>query len=89
MKIFVNFCMVILVALPWLFYPSMSTPPKTGFYCNDETLAHPFKRSTVSPNAYLMIGSFVPLAAIVLVELLILPNLNPRSKYFIIALYYL
>ena len=87
MKILVNICMVTLVALPWLFYPSMITPPKTGFYCNDETLAHPFKLSTVSAHAYLMIGTFVPLIAIVLVEMVILPNLNSKCKYFITAFY--
>ena len=87
MKIFLNFCMVILVALPWLSYPRMITPPKTGFYCNDETLAHPFKQSTVSAQAYLMIGSFVPLIVIVLVEMVIVPSLNLKRKYFITAYY--
>ena len=81
-----NGLMILLVASPWFYYQYYDIPPKTGFYCNDETLAHPYKPSTIASNTAMLIGFLVPLITICIVELIMLPYLKSSKLYITVRI---
>ena len=70
-----NLTIVIFLAIPIAVLRFSVDPVKRGFFCNDEDLAHPLQESTVSSSVLVIVGVGLPIALIVILELLI-----PRSK---------
>ena len=66
--ILVNLIITIIVALPILILYLVGVPFKRGFFCDDETIAHPYESSTISSTVLYVVGFAVPLIAIVVVE---------------------
>ncbi|XP_059478551.1 putative phosphatidate phosphatase [Neocloeon triangulifer] len=56
------------VALPLLIFKIWGTPYKRGFFCNDESLKHPFKDSTVTSEMLYVTGFAVPIAIFLATE---------------------
>ena len=77
-QVFGNILMVIAVSLPFLYLKIFGETPKTGFYCDDESIGYPYKASTV-PLWSLLLGLSVPLITIILVEIVFLPLLHRKS----------
>ena len=77
-QVFGNILMVIAVSLPFLYLKIFGETPKTGFYCDDESIGYPYKASTV-PLWALLLGLSVPLITIILVEIVFLPLLHRKS----------
>ena len=75
-----NILMVTLVAVPYFYLHKFSKPPKMGFYCNDESIAHPYKIDTISANTNDIVNLAIPILLISLVELVILRQIN-KGKY--------
>ena len=71
---------LILVSIPFMYYENFGEPPKNGFYCNDESIGHPYRPSTVSSKWALALGLSVPLVTIFIVERLVFP-LFRKSNY--------
>lgn len=63
-----NLVILVGVALPILIFELFGTPPTRGFYCNDETIALPYHRDTISTTTAFVIGLAVPLITILFVE---------------------
>ncbi|EDV36684.1 uncharacterized protein Dana_GF11822, isoform A [Drosophila ananassae] len=67
-RIFVDLCLLSCVGLPMLGFSVWGEPFKRGFFCNDNSLQHPYKESTMrSWVLYLMCG-VLPVSVIVVVE---------------------
>ena len=39
--------MVIVVSLPFIYFKAYCEYPKTGFYCNDESIAYPYRSISI------------------------------------------
>ncbi|CAG5129132.1 unnamed protein product, partial [Candidula unifasciata] len=48
-----------------------SKPYKRGFFCDDESITHPFLEDTISVSLAACIGIFLPLVVIILLEFLL------------------
>ncbi|XP_022225465.2 putative phosphatidate phosphatase isoform X1 [Drosophila obscura] len=67
-RILLDLCMLSCVGLPMLGLSFWGEPFKRGFFCNDSSLKHPYKHSTIrSWMLYLMCGA-LPVVLIILVE---------------------
>ncbi|XP_017147928.1 putative phosphatidate phosphatase isoform X1 [Drosophila miranda] len=67
-RILLDLCMLSCVGLPMLGFSLWGEPFKRGFFCNDSSLKHPYKNSTIrSWMLYLMCGA-LPVVLIILVE---------------------
>ncbi|KAH8275265.1 hypothetical protein KR026_004126 [Drosophila bipectinata] len=67
-RIFVDLCLLSCVGLPMLGFSLWGEPFKRGFFCNDNSLLHPYKESTMrSWVLYLMCG-ILPVSVILIVE---------------------
>lgn len=47
-----------------LMFYLFGTPYKRGFFCNDESLSHPFHESTVTSPMLYVIGLFLPICTV-------------------------
>ena len=74
---------MVIVSLPFLYYNYLASDPnpQTGFYCNDETIALPYKNDTVSFHTALTFGLSAPLLIVIAVEMIVLPILR-KSIFF-------
>lgn len=75
-----NFVLAGLIALPSLILDQAASPYQRGFFCDDETLRHPYKESTVSTEWLFGMSFCIPFIAIVVVELGIGAGLDARRK---------
>ncbi|XP_074640820.1 phospholipid phosphatase 1-like [Tubulanus polymorphus] len=66
--IIIDFICVACVAIPAAVFKWGVSPYHRGFYCNDESLMHPFKDSTVTSAVLGVVGAGVPILTIILVE---------------------
>ena len=66
--------MVFVVSVPFIYFKFFGEYPKSGFYCNDESISYPYKPSTV-PLWALIFGILFPIFVLILVEELVLPLL--------------
>ncbi|XP_003744847.1 putative phosphatidate phosphatase isoform X2 [Galendromus occidentalis] len=57
-----------LVALPVLLFYLIGRPYKRGFFCDDESLRHPYHDSTVTSSVLYAYGFTLPIFTIILVE---------------------
>lgn len=81
-KIIVDLCCLGSVGFPVLAFYLAGDAYKRGFFCDDESIRHPFKESTVSSRALYVVGLGVPIVTMIITELLHshLPTYN--KKYF-------
>lgn len=73
-----------LLAITIVFKLRIFDPHIRGFYCDDETIAYPYKESTVSTSLLYLSAFLAPLAAILVTEL----YLNLRTSFLSIFLTY-
>uniref|UniRef100_A0A1I7WJC4 Secreted protein n=1 Tax=Heterorhabditis bacteriophora TaxID=37862 RepID=A0A1I7WJC4_HETBA len=52
-------------SVPLLIFHEFVTPYKRGFYCDDESIRYPFRNSTVSRQALIVVGLIIPTALFV------------------------
>lgn len=67
-KIAIDFLLLFIVGFSILIFFLWGTPYKRGFFCNDESLMHPFHESTVRNWMLYLIGLLGPLIIIITVE---------------------
>ncbi len=65
--------------LPTVLLHFLGEPYQRGFYCDDETLGHPYKDSTITTTVLIVVSLTVPLTAIVVVETFLAPDGNCRK----------
>ncbi|KAI5716121.1 hypothetical protein M8J76_001316 [Diaphorina citri] len=72
----------VIVGFPVLGYYLLGDPYKRGFFCDDESIRHPYKESTVTSRVLYFVGLGVPIITMIITELLHshLPTYN--KKYF-------
>lgn len=77
-----NVLSVVIVSLPFLYFNYLASDPnpQTGFYCNDETIALPYKNDTVSFHTALTFGLSAPLLIVIAVEMIVLPILRKKNS---------
>ena len=64
-----NLTCTIMFGIPILILNFWTTPFQRGFFCNDESLAHPYHESTISSMLLYIIGFLTNVIAIISVEL--------------------
>ncbi|XP_071439605.1 putative phosphatidate phosphatase [Hetaerina americana] len=67
-KVVFDFICLCLVAFPIILFFLFGKPYKRGFFCDDESLRHPFHESTVTETTLYIVGLFLPVAAMTAVE---------------------
>lgn len=70
-KIIIDVAVLLTIGIPILMFFLFGKPYQRGFYCNDESIMHPFKESTVTNLMLYIIGMFLPISVIILTELYI------------------
>jgi len=69
-KIVIDFLLLCCVGFPILFFYLWGTPYKRGFFCDDESLAHPYHDSTVRNYMLYAYGILLPIAIIIITEII-------------------
>ena len=59
---------LVVCAVPMLFFHKWVKPYKRGFYCDDESIRYPYLPSTVSRQMLIFIGLVLPIILIILTE---------------------
>ncbi|KAH8272943.1 hypothetical protein KR018_011892, partial [Drosophila ironensis] len=67
-RIFKDLCVLSCVFGPLMLFSFYGKPFKSGFFCNDITLQHPYKESTMRSWMLYLICGALPMAVIILVE---------------------
>ncbi|XP_063242613.1 putative phosphatidate phosphatase [Bacillus rossius redtenbacheri] len=67
-KVVIDVLCLCTVGFPILFFYLFGKPFKRGFFCDDESLKHPFKESTVPSAALYVVGLFLPICSMMLIE---------------------
>lgn len=62
---------ICIVALPVLLINTMADPFHRGFFCNDQSLMHPFKLDTVPTWMLVLVSTTLPIISILIVECLL------------------
>uniref|UniRef100_A0A1B0AHS6 Phosphatidic acid phosphatase type 2/haloperoxidase domain-containing protein n=1 Tax=Glossina pallidipes TaxID=7398 RepID=A0A1B0AHS6_GLOPL len=65
-----SFVLRVFIGLPILLFFVWGDPYKRGFFCDDESLMHPFKDSTIKSWMLYVIGLLIPIGVMLLVEIL-------------------
>ncbi|XP_043479184.1 putative phosphatidate phosphatase [Leptopilina heterotoma] len=73
------FCLIIVGVFALVFY-LFGKPYKRGFFCNDESLNHPFQDSTVTSPMLYVIGVLLPVSTMMVAEYLHARNTGQQSK---------
>ncbi|CRL03835.1 CLUMA_CG016425, isoform A [Clunio marinus] len=83
-KIIFDFVLLACVALPILILLLIGQPYERGFFCNDESLMHPYNENTVSMTMLVSLGVCIPIVTIILIEIIRgRLNMNEESKRII------
>ncbi|XP_067003182.2 putative phosphatidate phosphatase [Anabrus simplex] len=67
-KVIMDFICLFVVAFPILLFYFFGKPYERGFFCDDESLRHPFKSSTITSAMLYVIGMFLPIMSFLTVE---------------------
>lgn len=67
-KIITDFMCLLVVGLPILLFYIFGQPYERGFFCDDESLRHPFKPSTITSAMLYIIGMFLPISTFMIAE---------------------
>ncbi|KAH8275625.1 hypothetical protein KR026_011869, partial [Drosophila bipectinata] len=70
-RVGLDILILLCVGFPILLFFVLGTPYKRGFFCDDESLKHPFHDSTVRNWMLYFIGVIIPVGVIVAVEVII------------------
>jgi len=70
---------VIIVFSPNPILNQYGEPYKRGFFCNDESIRHPYKDSTISTAVLILVSFLVPILAFILVEIAVFHAGDSRS----------
>ncbi|KAJ1524106.1 hypothetical protein ONE63_010642 [Megalurothrips usitatus] len=81
-KIATDVAVLLIIGLPILLFFLLGKPYERGFYCNDESLMHPFKESTVTNTMLYIIGLFLPITVIIITEIVIHRSSNGNAGTF-------
>nr|XP_033335228.1 putative phosphatidate phosphatase isoform X1 [Megalopta genalis] len=79
-KIIIDIVCLLVVSLAVLMFFLFGKPFKRGFFCNDESLYHPFHESTVTSLMLYVIGLFVPICSMILGEYLYAKHSDTESS---------
>lgn len=60
----IQFSFIVSVGMTVLMFFLFGKPYKRGFFCNDESLNHPFHTSTVTSTMLYVIGLFLPICGV-------------------------
>ncbi|XP_012220977.1 putative phosphatidate phosphatase [Linepithema humile] len=69
-KLIIDFLCLFIVGISVLMFFLFGKPYKRGFFCNDESLYHPFHDSTVTSSMLYVIGLFLPICTMIVGEFL-------------------
>nr|XP_050857253.1 putative phosphatidate phosphatase isoform X1 [Vespula vulgaris] len=69
-KIIIDFVCLLIVSLAVLMFFLFGKPYKRGFFCNDESLMHPYHSSTVTSAMLYVTGLFLPICTMIAGEYL-------------------
>ncbi|KAI1705103.1 PAP2 superfamily domain-containing protein [Ditylenchus destructor] len=69
-RILCDFTVLCITAIPLLIFHEFVTPYKRGFYCDDESIRYPFRKSTVSRQMLIVVGILIPTLLILMTEVL-------------------
>ncbi|KAG8227352.1 hypothetical protein J437_LFUL003341, partial [Ladona fulva] len=61
-KVVTDFLCLCIAALPILLFFLFGQPYKRGFFCDDESLRHPFHPSTITETTLYIVGLFLPVS---------------------------
>nr|XP_031829820.1 putative phosphatidate phosphatase isoform X2 [Nomia melanderi] len=67
-KIIIDFVCLFVVGMAVLMFFLFGKPYKRGFFCNDESLYHPFHSSTITSAMLYVIGLFLPICTMIVGE---------------------
>ncbi|OXU27387.1 hypothetical protein TSAR_013851 [Trichomalopsis sarcophagae] len=67
-KIVIDFVCLFVVGMTVLMFYLFGKPYKRGFFCNDESLSHPYHDSTVTSPMLYVIGLFLPICTMMVFE---------------------
>ncbi|XP_044740202.1 putative phosphatidate phosphatase isoform X2 [Chrysoperla carnea] len=70
-KVIIDFIVLMLVGFPILFLYLFAKPYKRGFFCDDETIRHPLKESTVPNYLLYILGLGLPVCAMIVTEFIL------------------
>ncbi|XP_071651042.1 putative phosphatidate phosphatase isoform X1 [Temnothorax longispinosus] len=70
LKLVIDFLCLFVVGISVLMFFLFGKPYKRGFFCNDESLYHPFHESTVTSTMLYIIGLFLPICTMIIGEYL-------------------
>ncbi|XP_034187885.2 wunen isoform X2 [Osmia lignaria lignaria] len=79
-KIIIDFTCLFIVSIAVLLFFLYGKPYKRGFFCNDESLTHPFLPSTVTSAMLYIIGLFLPICTMLISEYLYTRNCKMDSS---------
>ncbi|XP_076041471.1 phospholipid phosphatase 1-like isoform X2 [Oratosquilla oratoria] len=68
-RIAVDLIILVVVAFPILLFFLLGKPFERGLHCDDESLMYPYKDSTISSLVLYVVGTFLPVVAMGIVEL--------------------
>uniref|UniRef100_A0A1I7RW64 AcidPPc domain-containing protein n=2 Tax=Bursaphelenchus xylophilus TaxID=6326 RepID=A0A1I7RW64_BURXY len=68
-RIVCDFLVLFAIAIPLLIFHEWVKPYKRGFYCDDESIRYPYRPSTVTRQALIVIGILIPTLLILFTEL--------------------
>ncbi|CAB3404225.1 unnamed protein product [Caenorhabditis bovis] len=68
-RVFCDFLVLTLVAIPLYVFHEFVPPVRRGFYCDDETIRYPFKQSKVSRQMLIVVGLLIPILLMLATEL--------------------
>ncbi|KAK7865090.1 hypothetical protein R5R35_014626 [Gryllus longicercus] len=67
-KVITDFLCLFVVALPILLFYYYGQPYERGFFCDDESLRHPFKPSTITSGMLYVLGMLLPIISFMITE---------------------
>ncbi|XP_074098766.1 wunen isoform X1 [Cotesia typhae] len=79
-KIIIDFTCVTVVGFTVLGFYLFGQPYQRGFFCNDESLMHPYRESTVTNTMLYIVGIFLPICVILCGEFLYAKNTSGQSS---------
>jgi phosphatidate phosphatase len=79
-RIGVDVLLLLLTVTAWVLVHYAIPQRKSGFYCNDYSIALPYKDSTVSNNALILICTVFPTLIVVVTELCRKYSSNPKAQ---------
>ncbi|EFO84299.1 hypothetical protein CRE_20474 [Caenorhabditis remanei] len=68
-RVLCDFLVLTLIAIPLYIFHEFVPPYRRGYYCDDESIRYPWRKSTVSRQMLIVIGLLIPILLILATEL--------------------